>query len=60
MRGIVHEVKGDLAMVKIQRKEACGECRACFSGMMKTEKPRGDRGFSVEERQEGSGNASGR
>ena len=24
-------------MVKIQRKEACGECRACFSGMMKTE-----------------------
>ena len=37
MRGIVHEVKGDLAMVKIQRKEACGECRACFSGMMKTE-----------------------
>lgn len=37
MRGLVHEIKGDLAYVTIHRKEACGECRACFSGMMKTE-----------------------
>ncbi len=33
MRGIVHEIKEDLAIVKIHRKEACGECRACLSGM---------------------------
>lgn len=34
MKGIVCETKGDLAVVKIHRKEACGECRACLSGMM--------------------------
>ena len=37
MKGLVTEVKNDLAIVKIQRKEACGECRACFSGMTKTD-----------------------
>lgn len=37
MKGIVSEIKGDLAVVKIQRKEACGECRACFSGVMKAD-----------------------
>ena len=37
MRGLVHEVNGDLVLAKIQRKEACGECRACFSGMTKNE-----------------------
>ena len=38
MRGIVHEVKGDLAMVKIQRKESLrGMQSFAFSGMMKTE-----------------------
>ena len=37
MKGIVHEIKDDLAFVKIHRKEACGECRACFSGMTKSE-----------------------
>ena len=30
MRGIVHEVKGDLAMVKIQRKEAAGNAELAF------------------------------
>ncbi len=37
MRGLVHELKDDLAVVKIHRKEACGECRACLSGMTETE-----------------------
>ncbi len=37
MRGLVHEVKDDLVIAKIQRKEACGECRACLSGMTKNE-----------------------
>ena len=37
MRGLVNEVNGDLVLAKIQRKEACGECRACFSGMTKNE-----------------------
>ena len=37
MKGLVHGVKGDLVQVKIQRKEACGECRACLSGMTKNE-----------------------
>ena len=37
MKGLVTEIKNDLAIVKIQRKEACGECRACFSGMTKTD-----------------------
>lgn len=33
MKGIVKELKGNLAVVQIRRKEACGECRACLSGM---------------------------
>ena len=37
MRGLVHTVKDDLVIATIHRKEACGECRACFSGMTKTE-----------------------
>lgn len=37
MKGFVSEVKGDLAIVKIHRKEACGECRACLSGMTEKE-----------------------
>ena len=37
MRGLVHDIKDDLAYVTIHRKEACGECRACLSGMTKTE-----------------------
>lgn len=37
MKGLVTETKDNLAIVKIQRKEACGECRACFSGMTKTD-----------------------
>ena len=37
MKGLVTESKNDLAIVKIQRKEACGECTACLSGMTKTE-----------------------
>lgn len=37
MKGLVHEVKGDLVLAKIERKEACGECRACFAGMTKHE-----------------------
>lgn len=34
MKGLVTELKGKHAIVKIHRKEACGECRACLSGMM--------------------------
>ncbi len=37
MRGLVCEVKNDLAVVKIHRKEACGECRGCLSGMTEKE-----------------------
>ena len=37
MKGLVSEVKGDLAIVKIHRKEACGECRACLSGLTEKE-----------------------
>ena len=37
MKGIVSEIRGDLAIVKIHRKEACGECRACLSGMTEKE-----------------------
>lgn len=37
MKGFVSEIKGDLAVVKIHRKEACGECRACLSGMTEKE-----------------------
>lgn len=37
MKGLVSEIKGDLAVVKIRRKEACGECRACLSGMTEKE-----------------------
>ncbi|MBR4283880.1 MAG: SoxR reducing system RseC family protein [Anaerotignum sp.] len=37
MRGLVHTVKDDLVIATIHRKEACGECRACLSGMTKTE-----------------------
>lgn len=37
MRGLVHTVKGDLVVATIHRKEACGECRACLSGMTKNE-----------------------
>ena len=37
MRGLVHTVKDDLVVATIHRKEACGECRACLSGMTKTE-----------------------
>ena len=37
MRGLVHTVNGDLVIATIHRKEACGECRACLSGMTKTE-----------------------
>lgn len=37
MKGFVSEIKGDLAIVKIYRQEACGECRACLSGMTKKE-----------------------
>ena len=37
MRGLVHTIKDDLVVATIHRKEACGECRACLSGMTKTE-----------------------
>lgn len=37
MRGLVHTIKEDLVVATIHRKEACGECRACLSGMTKTE-----------------------
>lgn len=37
MRGLVYEIKDDLAVVKIHRKEACGECRACLTGMAENE-----------------------
>lgn len=37
MKGLVHDVKGDLVFATIERKEACGECRACFAGMTKHE-----------------------
>lgn len=37
MRGLVHTVKDDLVIATIHRKEACGECRACLSGMTKSE-----------------------
>ena len=37
MRGLVHTVKDDLVITTIQRKEACGECRACLAGMTKHE-----------------------
>lgn len=33
MKGLVTETKGNLAIVHIRRREACGECRACLSGM---------------------------
>lgn len=33
MKGLVTEIKGSHAIVKIHRKEACGECRACLTGM---------------------------
>jgi len=37
MRGLVHTIKDDLVIATIHRKEACGECRACFAGMTKSE-----------------------
>ena len=37
MRGLVHTIKDDLVVATIHRKEACGECRACLSGMTITE-----------------------
>ena len=33
MKGLVTEEKGKNVVVKIRRKEACGQCRACLSGM---------------------------
>lgn len=33
MKGLVTEIKGKNAVVKFRRKEACGQCRACLSGM---------------------------
>lgn len=33
MKGVVTEIKGKNAVVKFRRKEACGHCRACLSGM---------------------------
>ena len=35
MKGLVKDSMGDLLKVHIVRNEACGECRACFSGYMK-------------------------
>ena len=37
MKGLVTETKGRLVTVHIVRKEACGECRACLSGMMEND-----------------------
>lgn len=37
MRGLVKETKGNLLTVRIVRREACGECRACLSGMMEND-----------------------
>lgn len=34
MKGLVTETTGKFVKVHIVRKEACGECRACFRGMM--------------------------
>lgn len=34
MKGLVTDAKGNFVTVHIVRKEACGECRACFRGMM--------------------------
>lgn len=37
MKGLVKETKGNLLTVRIVRREACGECRACLSGMMEND-----------------------
>lgn len=37
MKGLVTESKNNLVTVHIVRKEACGQCRACLSGMMETD-----------------------
>ena len=37
MKGLVTETKGRFVTVHIVRKEACGECRACLSGMMEND-----------------------
>ncbi len=37
MKGLVTESKNNLITVHIVRKEACGQCRACLSGMMETD-----------------------
>ncbi|MBR4014946.1 MAG: SoxR reducing system RseC family protein [Anaerotignum sp.] len=37
MKGLVKETKGNLLTVHIVRREACGECRACLSGMMEND-----------------------
>ena len=40
MKGLVKDSMGDLLKVHIVRNEACGECRACFSGYMKKDEVR--------------------
>lgn len=37
MKGLVTESKNNLVTVHIVRKEACGQCRACLSGMMESD-----------------------
>lgn len=36
-KGIVTELKGELAVIKMKRTEACAKCRACIAGMSEKE-----------------------
>jgi len=36
-KGVVIELKNDLAVIKMKRTEACSKCRACISGMSEKE-----------------------
>ena len=37
MKGLVTDSRGNIVTVHIVRREACGQCRACLSGMMETD-----------------------
>ncbi|HCT65698.1 MAG TPA: hypothetical protein DIC60_10610 [Lachnospiraceae bacterium] len=36
-KGVVTELKNDIAVIKMTRTEACAKCRACISGMSEKE-----------------------
>ena len=36
-KGYVTEIKGNLAVIKMKRTEACAKCRACIAGMTEKE-----------------------